>query len=276
MELITHVGHGALSARTVKARLPWRWSLGAAALGAVFPDSDFVLLLVDPLSFHAYWHRSFTHSLVMLPLWAALPGWLLYWLSRRRQPFLLLWLYACLGVASHIALDLLTAWDIALLWPVGDWRILRRHWICRRESTPGPSPSRRTTGSCWQVPKRVTGRPMCTSVRSLLHWQPCGPIPGSAPPPDPIGPWTHPAGSITPVLQGRRTTETWPGSYGSAIHCGIFGPSPVIPHDTRPMTPRSASGLRTCCMCYRNSVRPLSTVHAGMSRVTGQRRASTE
>jgi inner membrane protein len=123
MELITHAGLGALSARTLKSRLPLRWSLGAAVLGAVLPDSDFVLLLVDPLSFHAYWHRSFTHSLVMLPLWGALPGWLLYRVSRRRHPFLLLWLYACLGVASHIALDLMTAWDIALLWPVGDWRV---------------------------------------------------------------------------------------------------------------------------------------------------------
>jgi inner membrane protein len=123
MDLITHAGLGALSARTLKARLPLRWSLGAAVLGAVLPDSDFVLLLVDPLSFHAYWHRSSTHSLVMLPLWGALPGWLLYRVSRRRQPFLLLWLYACLGVASHIALDMMTAWDIALLWPVGDWRV---------------------------------------------------------------------------------------------------------------------------------------------------------
>lgn len=126
MDPITHASLGALSARTCKSPLPLRWSLGATLLGALFPDSDFALLLLDPLSFHAYWHRSFTHSLVMLPLWAALLAGLLYALmyrlSRHRQPFWLLWAYVALGLASHIALDLTTAWDMALFWPLGDWR----------------------------------------------------------------------------------------------------------------------------------------------------------
>lgn len=123
MDPLTHAGLSALGARSVKSALPLRWSLGAAVLGAAFPDIDFALLWVDPLSFHAYWHRSFTHSLVMLPLWTSLLAWGLYRLSRRRQPFSRLWGYAALGLASHIALDLATAWPMQLFWPLGEGRL---------------------------------------------------------------------------------------------------------------------------------------------------------
>lgn len=123
MDPFTHAGLSALSARSVKSRLPPLWSLGAAVLGAAFPDIDFALLWVDPLSFHAYWHRSFTHSLLLLPLWSLLLAGLLYGLSRRRQPFFWLWAYVALGLASHIALDLVASWKMHLFWPLGDWRV---------------------------------------------------------------------------------------------------------------------------------------------------------
>lgn len=124
MDPFTHVGLSALGARSVKSGLPLRWSLGAAVLGAAFPDIDYALLWVDPLSFHAYWHRSFTHSLVLLPLWSALLAGLLYGLSRGRHPFVRLWGYAALGLAFHIALDLATSWPMHLFWPLSDQRLV--------------------------------------------------------------------------------------------------------------------------------------------------------
>jgi inner membrane protein len=125
MDLFTHAGIGALCALSVprRHRPNRRWAIGAAVAGAIFPDADFVLFLVDPLQFHAYWHRSFTHSLVMVPLWSALVSGILHLLSGRRQSWKALYKFVCLGIVSHILIDLITAWDTALLWPLSDWRL---------------------------------------------------------------------------------------------------------------------------------------------------------
>jgi membrane-bound metal-dependent hydrolase YbcI (DUF457 family) len=56
-----------------------RLLLGGAA--AAFPDIDFIGFLVDPLRFLAHWHQGPTHSLILLPLWAALLGALFCMLS---------------------------------------------------------------------------------------------------------------------------------------------------------------------------------------------------
>ncbi|PAU88284.1 hypothetical protein CK507_06940 [Pseudomonas sp. WN033] len=123
VDTLTHAVIGALGARTLIAqRLPRRWSLAAGALGGLFPDIDYLWFLLDPLQFHAYWHRSFTHSLLMLPLWALLLSVTLYLLGGRKQNGWLLYLGCALGLGLHIAADLITAWDLQLFWPLSDWR----------------------------------------------------------------------------------------------------------------------------------------------------------
>lgn len=44
-------------------------------LAATFPDSDVALRLVSDLAY-LRGHRGVTHSVIMLPLWALLLGWL--------------------------------------------------------------------------------------------------------------------------------------------------------------------------------------------------------
>ncbi|MDQ2076787.1 metal-dependent hydrolase [Marinimicrobium sp. ABcell2] len=125
MDLFTHAGLGALCALSTPRRHKKisPWALVAAVGGALFPDVDFALFFIDPLAFHAYWHRSFTHSLIMLPLWGALVSSAVYVVSGRQQSWRFLYAYACLGVLSHILADLITAWDLQLLWPISDWRL---------------------------------------------------------------------------------------------------------------------------------------------------------
>src|SRR5436853_7941075 len=59
------------------------WSL---MLGAIFPDSD---VLRDIFSHDRLlvitWHRSITHSLVLLPLWVLLLAGITRWFSKRKE-----------------------------------------------------------------------------------------------------------------------------------------------------------------------------------------------
>jgi inner membrane protein len=93
-----------------------RLLLGAAA--AVFPDIDFVGFPIDPLRFLADWHQGPTHSLLMLPLWAALLAAVSCMLTRRRAAFIEAAAIAAAGLATHLLLDGLTVYGTQLLWPL--------------------------------------------------------------------------------------------------------------------------------------------------------------
>ena len=87
------------------------WSL---MLGAIFPDSD---VLRDLLSHDRLlvvtWHRSITHSLVMLPLWALLLAGITRaftsWRKWEAPSFAALSRIYAVGILSHILLDLVTS-----------------------------------------------------------------------------------------------------------------------------------------------------------------------
>ncbi len=98
------------------------WSL---MLGAIFPDSDVIrdffssdkLLIVT-------WHRSITHSLVMLPLWALLLAGITRaianWRKWEAPSFLALTGIYAAGILSHILLDLVTSFG-TMIWSPLQW-----------------------------------------------------------------------------------------------------------------------------------------------------------
>ncbi len=98
------------------------WSL---MVGAVFPDSDVIrdffssdkLLIVT-------WHRSITHSLIMMPLWALLLAGITRAFARRRKweapSFVALAGIYAVGILSHILLDLVTSFG-TMIWSPLEW-----------------------------------------------------------------------------------------------------------------------------------------------------------
>jgi len=98
------------------------WSL---MIGAIFPDSDVIrdifshdrLLVIT-------WHRSITHSLVMLPLWAALLAAITRAIARWRKwevpSFAPLSAIYAVGILSHILLDLVTSFG-TMIWSPLEW-----------------------------------------------------------------------------------------------------------------------------------------------------------
>lgn len=134
MDTITHGIAGALISKALfrgddlVSKRDWsaeRLTSWAVMLGAIFPDSD-VLAAIFPHGdmFMISWHRSVTHSLLCLPVFALILALLTQWFAARRgwacPPTALLALAYATGIASHIGLDYLNSFGI-MLWSPLDW-----------------------------------------------------------------------------------------------------------------------------------------------------------
>jgi len=134
MDTITHGIAGALIGKAfcggdsmfpVKPVSRARITTWALMLGAIFPDVDVLrdMLSKDPLLIIT-WHRSYTHSVLMLPLFALALAGITGWIAKKsgwQAPSYaaLTGIYA-VGVASHILLDLVTTFG-TIVWSPLSW-----------------------------------------------------------------------------------------------------------------------------------------------------------
>jgi inner membrane protein len=95
--------------------------VAAGFLACAAPDLDFVVGFVGPVEYLAY-HRGVTHSLVLLPLWALVLSWLLAKILREPRGWRALYGVTALGLALHIAGDVITSYGTMVLAPLSDWR----------------------------------------------------------------------------------------------------------------------------------------------------------
>ncbi len=106
----------------------------ALLISANLPDIDVVAnLFADPLS-ALHYHRSFTHSLVAVPLMAFLSAFAVYLFSIRGS-FVRLWIASMVGVLFHVFLDLITPYGTQIFYPFSatryslDWMFIIDPWF---------------------------------------------------------------------------------------------------------------------------------------------------
>jgi inner membrane protein len=135
MDTLTHALSGALLGRALTpsaagsstARpmlgptVPAWHAVSLGLVAAAFPDSDFVLRFISETAY-LRGHRGITHSLLMLPLWSLLLGWLASRLFRRPDALRRYALVAGGAIAIHIAGDWITQFGTMLLAPVSTQR----------------------------------------------------------------------------------------------------------------------------------------------------------
>ena len=127
MDTLTHALSGALIGRATAPRaqtpdtLPLRRRVLIGAAAAAFPDLDFITGYLSPLSY-IYYHRGITHSLVLLPVWALLLALLFAALWRGRPGWRAYYGIAAIGIATHIAGDLITSFGTMIFAPLSDAR----------------------------------------------------------------------------------------------------------------------------------------------------------
>lgn len=147
---------GAVIARAIDDKEVGHWGTVAGLAMGVFPDADFILGLFNR-QFYLQYHRDFTHSLLLIPFYAAVFSWVFTKISKR--PYFGRFYKTCLLVlSSHVLLDLLTSygtmifspffehrfsWDLVfiidpifsgiLLFPLAGSLFLKRRarWVCR-------------------------------------------------------------------------------------------------------------------------------------------------
>jgi inner membrane protein len=122
---LTHALSGALLARATAPKdlpprsLPRRIAAGFFACAA--PDLDFVFSAFGPVAYLEL-HRGPTHSLLLLPFWALIFSWVLAKILREPRGWRALYGVTAMGLALHIAGDLITSYGTMILWPVSDMR----------------------------------------------------------------------------------------------------------------------------------------------------------
>ena len=134
MDTITHGIAGALISKAAfggrdlfprTAMDKRRLATWALMLGSIFPDSDVLrdFLSRDPLLMIT-WHRSITHSLLLLPVWSVLLAAVALALARWRKweapSFTALTGLFAVGILSHILLDLVTTFG-TMIWSPLEW-----------------------------------------------------------------------------------------------------------------------------------------------------------
>jgi inner membrane protein len=132
MDTLTHGIAGSMLGRTVSERAGARTALVVGAVAAMLPDLDFLYIRsrLDYLSEHRGW----THSFLVLPV-LALAVALVAKLFARGARLAVLWLFAAVGIASHIVFDWVTSFGTMFWTPVSraryslDWVFILDPWF---------------------------------------------------------------------------------------------------------------------------------------------------
>lgn len=122
MDPVTHLAAGLLTAQALEPDRRKRWPLTLlCGVAATIPDIDAATGYFGLESYLRH-HRGITHSVFVLPFFALL----LAWAARRSGARLTLaraWTAAALALATHIFLDVVTAFGTQALLPFSDARV---------------------------------------------------------------------------------------------------------------------------------------------------------
>ena len=122
MDTITHALIGAVIGYAGFRQRPngGRAALWTAIAASEFPDID-IMMAWGGSDTYLHYHRSFTHSALLLPFWAALVAGVCWSLAGWKN-FRLLYGVSAVSIASHLLLDWITNYGTELLWPLSDAR----------------------------------------------------------------------------------------------------------------------------------------------------------
>lgn len=120
MDTLTHAISGAVIGIATSAKEPREMRRRAlwGALFAAFPDADALMTLFTDHFTYLNEHRGYTHSVLLLPVWAALLGWLAARVAKQRWRDMAA--LAAAALAAHILGDLITSYGTKVFKPVYD------------------------------------------------------------------------------------------------------------------------------------------------------------
>lgn len=121
MDSLTQIALGAAVGEAVLGRQLGNRAMIAGAIFGTVPDLDVLVPFNDAVASFTY-HRSFSHSWVILTLFSPLMAWLSLRFAKNAG-FLRWWLLAFLALNTHVLLDCFTVYGTQALWPLSNYPI---------------------------------------------------------------------------------------------------------------------------------------------------------
>lgn len=120
------ISHGLLGA-TAAVSLSDKKKIGAAAvvgmLAAMAPDLDVLIRSANDPLLAVEMHRQFTHSLIFVPVGAAIVTFFLWWFLKSCLDLKEIYIFSFIGYGTHGLLDAFTSYGTQLFWPFSNIRV---------------------------------------------------------------------------------------------------------------------------------------------------------
>lgn len=114
---------GAAAAQAFLSPRLGRWALLIGWGAGMLPDADLFLRSASDPMWSTVTHRGFTHSLLFIPIGAALATLPFMLSANLRARWRLVYLAALIGYATHAPLDTLTTYGTQIFWPFANTRV---------------------------------------------------------------------------------------------------------------------------------------------------------
>lgn len=123
MDIVTQALLGGVLAQSVARKDEKKVATLTGLFAGMLADLDILIRSADDPLLNIEYHRHFTHSLLFIPLGAAIACLLLWPLMRRHLSSLRLYLFCLAGFSLSGVLDALTSYGTMLFWPFSEQRV---------------------------------------------------------------------------------------------------------------------------------------------------------
>lgn len=122
MDPLTHGLVGAVASQSVSKKEKMRPAAFTGLAAAMLADLDYYIHVPSDPLFTIEVHRTFTHSLLFIPVGALIASAVVWWFVRKHLTYKETYLYSLAGFATAGLMDAFTSYGTQLLWPFSDTR----------------------------------------------------------------------------------------------------------------------------------------------------------
>ena len=120
MDLLTHAAIGAAAAAAIAPAARVRRAAFTGALAGILPDADILIASSSDPLLNLEFHRHFTHSLLFVPVGAAIAAGIAWLVCKRCFHYATFYGWALIAYALAPLLDACTSYGTHLLWPFSE------------------------------------------------------------------------------------------------------------------------------------------------------------